>query len=132
MAKPKSLGDHELVVSEVAVQSFGFFPAEEAWTPAMNVYETEDGVELFIDLADVPRESIEVSAEPGRLKIRGRRVPPQPRREAGRSFRILAMEIDAGPFRRTIALPRRVRLDAIESRYERGILWVRLPMHAPR
>jgi HSP20 family molecular chaperone IbpA len=96
----------------------------------MNAYETDDGVELFFDLADVPRESIEVTAEPGRLIIRGRRVPPQPKCEPGHTFRIRAMEIDWGPFKRSIALPRRVRLDAIESRYERGILWVRLPMRA--
>lgn len=128
MAKPKALGDTELVVSEVVVQTFGFYPAEESWTPAMNAYETEEAVELFFDLADVPRESIEVSAEPGRLIIRGRRVPPQPACESGHTFRIRAMEIDWGPFKRSIALPRRVRLDAIESRYERGILWVRLPL----
>jgi HSP20 family protein len=128
MAKPKALGDTELVVSEVVVQTFGFYPAEESWTPAMNAYETEDAVELFFDLADVPRESIEVTAEPGRLIIRGQRVPPQPRCQPGQTFRILAMEIDWGPFKRIVALPRRVRLDAIESRYERGILWVRLPL----
>lgn len=130
MSKPRTLGDTELVVSEVVVQTFGFYPAEESWTPAMNAFETEDGVELFFDLADVPRESIRVTAEPGRLIIRGRRVPPQPESEPGHTFRILAMEIDWGPFKRTIALPRRVRLDAIESRYERGILRVRLPLRS--
>lgn len=128
MPKPKTLGDTELVVSEVVVQTFGFYPAEESWTPAMNAFETEDAVELFFDLADVPRDSIRVTAEPGRLILCGRRVPPQPQCEPGHSFLIRAMEIDWGPFRRSIALPRRVRIDAIESRYERGILWVRLPM----
>ena len=83
MAKPKTLGDTELVVSEVVVQTFGFYPAAESWTPAMNAFETEDAVELFFDLADVPRESIEVTAEPGRLILCGRRVPPTAAVRAG-------------------------------------------------
>lgn len=128
MAKPKSLGDTEMVVSEVVVQSFGFFKADQSWTPAMNVYETDRCVELYLDLAGVPRESIKVRAEPGRLTVTGVRRPPQPARDAGKQVRILAMEIDSGPFRRTVALPRRVRLDQIESRYEAGILYVRLPL----
>lgn len=128
MAKPRNLGDTELVVSEVVVQSFGYFPAQEAWTPAVNAYQTEGCFEVFVDLSGVDRESLDVRAQPGRLTIRGVRQPPQPQCEEGASLRILAMEIDAGPFKRVIALPRRSRIDGIESRYDRGLLWLSVPL----
>jgi len=128
MAKPRNLGDTELVVSEIAVQSFGYFTAEEAWTPAVNAYETEACLEIMIDLAGVDRSSIEVIARPGRLTIRGIRKPPQPECEDGSAIRILAMEIDSGAFKRPLPLPRRSIIDAIESRYDRGILRITVPL----
>ncbi len=78
------------------------------------------------------KQKIDVHVEPGRLTIRGEREAPQPPTDepAGRSsaVRIVMMEIDHGPFCRQITLPEQADLARVESRYDRGMLWVHIPL----
>lgn len=97
------------------------------WSPSVNVYRLERRLEVCIDLAGMQLEAIHVHVEPGRLTIRGTRPAPDPRR-GDEAMRILAMEIDHGPFARIVTLPSEVVLSKVESRYENGLLWVKLPL----
>ncbi len=49
-----------------------------AWQPAADIYEAEDEVYVFFDLAGVDPARLEVVAEDHRLRVAGRRqLPPQ-------------------------------------------------------
>src|SRR3979409_2550317 len=68
------------------------------WTPAVDVYETDEAIVVLFDLAGVDAEKTEVHAEPHLLVVRGvrreRHGPPEQR-----TFHTL--EIPYGRFERT-------------------------------
>ncbi|MBI1337107.1 MAG: Hsp20 family protein [Phycisphaera sp.] len=104
-----------------------FCPAE-AWTPSINVYTLPTRIEICVDLAGVDRTKLEVHVKPGQLMVRGVRQPPEPSHQPDQPMRIVNMEINHGPFCRTIPLPDRVDLTRVASEYVHGLLWVRLPL----
>ena len=121
--------NYALVVGHTLYQSFRRFSPTEAWSPAINVYQAPDRLEVAVDLAGIDREQIDVRMEPGRLSIRGvRQAPEPPRREGEAPMRIVAMEIDYGPFSRTLQIPENVDLPRTTSQYRDGILWITLPL----
>ena len=124
----------------------------DSWSPAVNVYQLPDRVEVCVDLAGVDKSAVDVRVEPGRLSIRGHRPPPEPRELTDRveivqrkrsrhtddeapdptpPVRVLAMEIDNGPFGRVLPIPEDTDLSRVESRYTDGLLWVILPLIRP-
>ena len=106
----------------------GDFSRENAWSPPVNMYRMETRIDVCIDLAGVDPKAIEVRAEPERLIVRGTRAAPEPEPGERRPVRILAMEIDHGPFRRTIPMPTPVDVSRADTTYDAGLLWIRLPL----
>ena len=98
---------------------------EEAWSPAVNIYESDAYYCVVVDLAGVRAEEIDVQLEDGAITITGLRPPPEAPESSGRK-RVHLMEIDHGPFVRRLELPNDVDVDAIEARYRGGFLWIRL------
>lgn len=97
------------------------------WCPSVNMYRLERRIEVCVDLSGMQRDAIDVRVEPGRLTIRGIRTAPEPP-QGEQVMRIVAMEIDHGPFCRVMALPPDVDLTRVESNYDNGMLWIRLPL----
>lgn len=118
---------HE-AVSRVWSGNCGSFHPGEAWAPPVNVYRCEQCIDVCVDLAGVEPSDIEVQVMPGRLEIRGVRLAPEPGQTPARSLRIVSMEIDHGPFSCTVAIPDRIDVTAMRTTYERGLLWIRLPL----
>ena len=104
------------------------FSVTDKWTPAINAFRRPGRIEVCVELAGVEKHTIDVRAEPGLLTIRGNRQAPQPPCEIGEPIQILVMEIDHGPFERTLTLPREVRVDQISAEQDNGMLWLRLPL----
>ncbi len=123
-----------VVVDHAVYRSFSQFAQTEAWTPAVNIYQTGNRFHVCVDLAGIDRDQIDVRIEPGRLTIAGVRHAPEPSRGDNASaageidMKIHSMEIDHGAFRREIQVSREVNLDAVESEYRSGILWITLPL----
>ena len=111
-------------------RNFGHCSTSEAWAPAVNVYQLQGRLEVCVDLAGVNRDALEVRVEPGRLTLRGMRPAPEPADRAQGPMRIVCMEIDYGPFRREIMLPPEIVLEEVTSNYDRGLLWITLPIKA--
>ncbi len=105
----------------------GFHPVE-AWNPDVNIYQLEGRIEVCVDLAGVQPESVEVHVTAEQLSIRGIRQAPDPRPQCDQPMRIIAMEIDHGPFCRTIRIPDRINYNGVRTEYVNGMLWIRLPM----
>jgi len=107
---------------------FSQFAPTDAWSPAVNAYRLADAIEVCVDLAGVEKKTIDVQVEPGELTIRGVRNAPQPESPEGEAIYILAMEIDHGPFQRSITLPPEIDTDQVSAEQHNGLLWIRLPL----
>jgi HSP20 family protein len=103
------------------------------WVPAVNLYEDEWGCYLVAEMAGVEPEKIELVVEGRQLVLRGERASPRPAARkcgpgrGGSGLRLHLMEIDHGPFLRTLELPESVDAGAIEACCRFGFLWVKMP-----
>ena len=99
-----------------------FFAAQTGWRPAINAYRCDDKFVVFVELAGVPPESVELRVQADRLVIRGRRPTPEPDGRSSDQCHLLALEIDQGAFERTLDLPLPVNPDATMTEYRDGLL----------
>ncbi len=99
-----------------------------AWQPAINAYRCETCIRICVDLAGVDRSVIDLTLEPRRVVIRGKRELPEPSYKEGHTLQLLAMEIDYGPFERKVSLPAEVEIDKAHAEQRNGLLWISLPL----
>lgn len=107
------------------VASFQFAPP--TWQPAINAYRCEHGIRICVDLAGVDRKAIDLRVEAQRVIIRGNREVPEPKDSESRAMEMLAMEIDYGPFERTVELFDEVDVEKVQAEQTNGLLWIHLP-----
>ena len=119
------LGD---VVYELTKTQFTQFWPPENWRPAINAYRCSDQIIICVELAGVDKQELELTIEPRRLRIHGRRVAPEPTGRDSQALQILAMEIDYGPFERQVELPSEVDTERVKAEQRNGLLWVFLPL----
>jgi HSP20 family protein len=94
----------------------------QAWAPAVDVWETESEIVYAFDLPGIPREKISVEFEDGALTVSAERERPA-EVEGDRFYRF---ERRFGSFSRTIALPQGTREDSIAADHKDGVLEVRV------
>lgn len=102
-------------------QAFGSafdFPAQ--WSPAVDLYESNDSVTVKAEVPGLKKEEIEITLQDGMLVLKGEHKEAQENaaQSSGRSTR---------RFERTISLPYKVNAAAIKAAYVDGILTVELP-----
>lgn len=94
-----------------------------SWQPPVDVYEAEDELYLYADLAGAAAQSLSVTADERQVRIQGlRRLPPQPSIAC-----VHQLEIELGSFDRTVSLPASVDASRVTSVYTDGILVITLP-----
>ncbi len=93
------------------------------WSPALDLYQSNDNVIAVVELPGMRKEDIEISLHDGTLTISGerKRESSSNREKAERPERYI------GTFRRSIALPTRVDGNKVSAAYRDGILTVTLP-----
>lgn len=101
-----------------------------SWRPAVNAYRCSDQFVIFVDLAGVPPESVDITAQARRLVIHGRRPVPEPGCRRSELVQLLALEIDQGEFERVFDLPQDIEPRGITTDYRDGLLQIRLPLAA--
>ena len=92
------------------------------WTPAADIYETETGFLIALDLPGIKRDSLEIDMDDNRLVIKGVRVVDETRTRR--------TERPRGKFLRTFAVPASVDQERIGAEYKDGVLQIRLPKRA--
>jgi HSP20 family protein len=92
------------------------------WTPALDLYQTNDDVVAVVELPGMRKEDIEISLHDGTLSISGER-----KAESAEGDKATRTERFVGKFRRSIALPTRVDVNKVNASYKDGILTVTLP-----
>jgi HSP20 family protein len=108
---------------------FGSTPAAGAlWSPPVDVRETEDEVQVSVELPGLRPDDVSVTVENGVLAISGeKRQEMQEGKEDGNYHLI---ERRYGRFERQFTLPRAINADQVRARFEHGVLTVHLPKAA--
>ena len=94
-----------------------------AWTPAIDVQETDAEYLIKADLPEIARNDVKVGIDDGVLTVEGERK--QEKEEKGKKFH--RVERSYGSFMRTFALPENVDDARLTAEYKDGVLHVRLP-----
>jgi len=92
------------------------------WSPALDLYQSNDNVVAIIELPGMRKEDIEISLHDGTLTISGER-----RRETSNGEKTERTERYMGKFRRSITLPASMDANKVSATYQDGILTVTLP-----
>jgi HSP20 family protein len=90
------------------------------WVPALDVWETEDGLVYAFDLPGIPQDRISIELEDDALTVTAEREREE-QVEEGRFFRY---ERRFGTFQRTIGLPQGVDESGIRAEFRDGVLEV--------
>jgi HSP20 family protein len=98
--------------------------ARANWVPNTDVYTTDNGLVIKVELAGMRNEHLEITVEGNRLTIRGNR--PDGCRSAKAHF--LVMEINYGPFESVLELPAGYDLSQAKAAYLNGFLRIDVPM----
>ncbi|RME93756.1 MAG: Hsp20/alpha crystallin family protein [Verrucomicrobia bacterium] len=99
-------------------------PGESSvWTPNTDIYLTDDGLVIKVELAGMRKEDLELTVENHVLRIRGER------HDGCRSHRcrFVVMEISYGRFESLIELPEGYDLSAAKASYQNGFLRIEVP-----
>ena len=97
-----------------------------AWTPSVDIYETENELVIKADLPDMNEKELDIRVENNTLTIRGERKFEQTVKEDN----YLRIERNYGSFSRSFGLPNTVNTEAIKADYKNGVLSVELPKSA--
>jgi HSP20 family protein len=100
--------------------------ADPYWAPNTDVYVSEGGLVIKVELAGMRREDLELVIEGNRVRIAGLR--PDGCRAAKCKF--LVMEINYGAFESVIELPPGYDLAQARAAYQNGFLRIDVPAQA--
>jgi HSP20 family protein len=93
------------------------------WSPAVDIYETENELVLKADVPDVDLKDIEVRVENQTLTVRGERKFEQQENTKGYH----RIERNYGSFVRSFAVPATVDTEKVNATYKNGVLTIALP-----
>jgi len=96
------------------------------WVPNTDVYTTDNGLVVKVELAGMRSEHLEITVEGNRLRISGNR--PDGCRAAKCNF--LVMEINYGPFESVLEVPSGYDLSQAKAAYLNGFLRIDVPLAA--
>jgi HSP20 family protein len=94
------------------------------WVPNTDVYATDNGLVIKVELAGMRSDHLEITVEGSRLRISGNR--PDGCRAPKCSF--LVMEINYGPFESVLEIPAGYDLGQAKAAYLNGFLRIDIPL----
>lgn len=98
-------------------------PASRPWSPAVDIYETENDLVLKADVPEIDPKNVTIQMENGTLTVRGeRRFEEQ---KNGKGFH--RIERGYGSFVRAFSLPDTVDAEKVKADYKNGVLTITLP-----
>ena len=98
-------------------------PASRPWTPAVDIFETENELVLKADIPDVDPKNVGIQLENGTLTVKGERKFEQ--ENSGKGFH--RIERGYGSFVRAFSLPETVDAEKVKADYKSGVLTVTVP-----
>lgn len=98
--------------------------ARAQWVPNTDVYTTDGGLVIKVELSGMRSEHLEITVEGSQLRISGNR--PDGCRAAKCNF--LMMEINYGPFESVLEMPEGYDLSQAKAAYLNGFLRIDVPV----
>jgi len=89
------------------------------WTPASDIYETDSGYVIAMDLPGIDREALEIDIDDNRLTVKGIRSIAELKQHRS--------ERPRGKFLRTFSVPGSVDQGKIGAEFKDGVLQITLP-----
>ena len=93
------------------------------WSPAVDIFETEQNVVLKAELPGVDPKDVEVKVENNTLFLKGQRKFENEVKEENYH----RIERSYGSFTRTFALPNTVNAESVSAEYKGGVLTLTMP-----
>jgi len=94
-----------------------------AWTPAVDIYETETGVILAVELPGVGKENVAVEVKDNILTLKGQRLS-KPEIKEENYYR---QERCYGTFQRSFTLHHNIQPNLIKAKFKDGMLEIEIP-----
>jgi HSP20 family protein len=94
------------------------------WVPNTDVYATEDGLVVKVEMAGMKSDALEITVEGNRLRIAGDRSDGC----RANKCNFLVMEISYGPFESVLELPPGYDLSRARAVYANGFLRIDVPL----
>lgn len=98
-------------------------PASRPWSPAVDIFETENELVLKADLPEIDPKNVTIQLENGTLTLKGERKFED--QKNGKGFH--RIERAYGSFVRAFSLPDTVDGDKVKADFKNGVLTVTLP-----
>ena len=126
---PASLERHYRELRETMLRAGQHYDLQPAmpWRPPIDIHETPEAIQVKIELAGVPEDSLDITLYDNALVVSGHRENDI---EPDEFVYYHEAQVRYGPFRADILLPAPVERDAVQAIYEHGFLRVRLPKAA--
>ena len=100
--------------------------AGRPWSPAVDIFETEDELVLQADVPEVDLKDIDLRVENQTLTLSGERKFPKD--ETSKGYH--RIERGYGQFTRSFTVPPTVDTEKVAAEYHNGVLTVKLPKKA--
>ena len=94
-----------------------------AWKPAVDIYETETGVILSVDLPGVGKENVTVEVQDNILTLKGERFPKTEINQKA----YYRQERCYGTFQRSFTLHHNIQPNLIKATFKDGMLEIEIP-----
>ncbi len=94
-----------------------------AWRPAVDIYETANGVMLAVELPGVIKKNVAVEVKDNTLTIKGER----PARTDIKEENYYRQECSCGAFQRSFTLHHNIQPDLIKATFKDGMLEIEIP-----
>lgn len=94
-----------------------------AWTPSVDIYETDQGVVVAADLPGVNKEDVLVEVKDNIMTISGERSTDP----TGQATNYYRRERLCGKFQRTFTLHAMVLPEEIKAKFKNGVLIIEIP-----
>ena len=98
-------------------------PATRPWVPSVDIFETENELNLLADLPGIDMNDIDIQIENGTLALRGERKYENSVKDGG----FHRVERGYGSFARYFSLPDTVNAEQVKADYKNGVLTIKLP-----
>ncbi|HEK86384.1 MAG: Hsp20/alpha crystallin family protein [Candidatus Saccharicenans sp.] len=96
---------------------------QSTWSPAVDIYETENELVLTAELPGVEEKDVEIKIEDNTLTLKGERKFEKETKEENYH----RIERAYGSFFRSFSLPNYIDQEKISAEYENGLLKVHMP-----
>jgi HSP20 family molecular chaperone IbpA len=97
-----------------------------AFVPRVDIYETEDGIMLSVDMPGVSEDSVDITLEKNILTINGYVAPEEPD-----NYCLVYAEYRVGDYQRSFTISNEVDQGKIEATLKNGVLTLSLPKAVP-